>query len=234
MGDYERLGQKDLKIFSIDSMLKVHFKYDLDKDVDNFLLGTRSVNNSTPTKLQRLYIEKHGNAYSPETVRIFIKTYAQDNRLNLSGLATSVERGWLPIEESFISRTEKLFGLKYPVESIIAYLSINSRCTYNIQDGYFFVFMNINSSNAYIMHELLHFYTWHAFHDELMGQGIVEKQYNDCKESLTELLNLEYVDLMRGVIDDGYAQHAEMRKKVRELWLATKDVRKTIFGIALF
>ncbi len=81
------------------------------------------------------------------------------------------------------------------------------------------------------MHELLHFYTWQTLHDELVGQGIDEKRYNDVKESLTELLNIEYADLMGGTIDDGYAQHAEMRKKVRELWLATKDLRGTILRI---
>lgn len=213
-------------------MLQIHFKYDLEKDVDNFLRGTQSVNNQTPTKLQKLYIEKHGNTYSREMVRTFIETYIKDNQLDLSNLAFSSEKDWRPIEESFISKTEKLFGIAYPIESITAYLSTNSRCTYNIQDNHFFVFINAKSLNAYVMHELLHFYTWYAFHDELIGQGIDEKQYNDIKESLTELLNLEYIDLMAGVLDEGYPQHAKMRQKVRELWLATKDLRRTVLGIA--
>ena len=83
------------------------------------------------------------------------------------------------------------------------------------------------------MHELLHFYTWYAFHDELMGHGVDEKRYNDIKESLTELLNLEFPDLMAGILDKGYPQHAKTRQKVRELWIATKDLHRTVLGIAL-
>ena len=213
-------------------MLKVNFIYDLDKDVDNFLRATQSVNNSAPTKLQRLYIEKHDSIYGRETVRAFIETYIRDNHLNIPETAAAIEKGWRSMEEAFISKTEGPFGLTYPIESITAYLSTNSRCTYNIQDNYFFVFINAKSPNAYIMHELLHFYTWYAFHDELMKRGIDEKRYNDIKESLTELLNIEYVDLMNGVTDDGYPQHAEMRQKVRELWLTTKNLRRVVLGIA--
>lgn len=214
-------------------MLKVHFKYDLDKDVDNFLRGTQSVNSSAHTKLQKLYIEKHGNVYNRETVKTFIETYIRNNHLDLSDTVVSIEQGWRPIEESFISKTEKLFGITYPTESITAYLSTNSRCTYNIRDNYFFVSIGAKSSNAYIMHELFHFYTWYAFHDELVRQGINENQYNDIKESLTELLNIEYKDLMSRVVDGGYPQHTEMRQKVGELWMATKDLHRTVLGIAL-
>lgn len=212
-------------------MFKVYFKYNLDKDVDNFLRATKSVNNSTPTKLQQLYIEKHGNIYNHTTVKTFIEEYIRDNHLNLSEIVATIEKKWRQTEEAFITKTENLFKITYPTKSIIAYLSTNGRCTYNIQDNYFFVFINAKSSNAHIMHELLHFYTWYAFHDELIKQGIDEKRYNDIKESLTELLNVEYADLMNGIIDDGYPQHARMRQKVRELWLATKDLRKTVFGI---
>lgn len=216
-------------IYSI--MLKIHFKYDLEKDVENFLRGTQSINNKTPTKLQRLYIEKHGTIYNSEIVRNFIETYVQNNHIDLSSFVTSIEHNWRLIEENFIYKIEKLFGTMYPTESITAYLSTNSRCTYNVQDNYFFVFLNAKSPNAYIIHELFHFYTWYAFHDELIGQGLDEKRYNDIKESLTEILNLEYVDLMDGIVDEGYSQHVAMRKKVRALWLATKDLRKTVLGI---
>lgn len=213
-------------------MLKIHFMYDLDKDVDNFLRGTKSVNNSTPTKLQELYVEKYSNTYNRETVTKFLKVYSKEKLFDFLELVAVIERNWHLIEESFISKTEKLFRLTYPTESITAYLSTNSRCTYSIQDNYFFVFMSEKSSNTYIMHELFHFYTWYAFHDELIEQGVSEKRYNNIKESLTELLNIEYTDLMAGATDTGYPQHIEMRNKVRESWLLTKDLRRTVSVIA--
>ena len=100
-------------------MLKIHFKYDLDKDVDNFLCGTQSVNNSTPTKLQHLYIERYGTTYNREAVRMFIEDYTRDNHLNFSSLTASAEGNWRPIEQIFISKTEKLFGITYQTEPIV-------------------------------------------------------------------------------------------------------------------
>ncbi|OGZ38587.1 MAG: hypothetical protein A3F21_01165 [Candidatus Portnoybacteria bacterium RIFCSPLOWO2_01_FULL_38_39] len=74
------------------------------------------------------------------------------------------------------------------------------------------------------MHELLHFYTRHAFGKKLLDEGLSKLAYNDAKESLTELLNLEFPDLLNGKSDNGYPQHKEMREKVRALWLKQKDI----------
>lgn len=213
-------------------MLKINFKYDLEKDVDNFLRGTQSVNNPTPTKLQQLYIEKYGTDYNRETVKAFIEAYTKENNIDLANLTASIEGKWRPIEEAFIAKTEKLFGITYPAEVITAYLSTNGRSTYNIEGGYFFICAGASSTNRIVMHELLHFYTQQAFRAELEQSGVNASVYNNVKESLTELLNIEYTDLMEGAIDGGYPQHAETRQKVRELWLATKDLRRVVFGIA--
>ena len=48
--------------------------------------------------------------------------------------------------------------------------------------------------------------------------------YNDVKESLTEILNLEFSDLMGGKLDSGYPQHKEMRQKIRSLWSDKKSI----------
>jgi hypothetical protein len=63
------------------------------------------------------------------------------------------------------------------------------------------------------MHELLHFYTWHTFGKKLLDQGLLKLVYNNIKESLTEILNLEFSDLMGGKLDSGYPQHQAMRQK---------------------
>ena len=44
-------------------MTKVVFKYDLNKDVDNFIRGTRAKNSSKPTNLQEAYIAQNGTDY---------------------------------------------------------------------------------------------------------------------------------------------------------------------------
>ncbi|HEY4503572.1 MAG TPA: hypothetical protein VJJ28_00465 [Candidatus Paceibacterota bacterium] len=81
------------------------------------------------------------------------------------------------------------------------------------------------------MHELLHFYTWHAFGKKLLDEGLSKLTYNNIKESLTEILNLEFFDLLKGKPDSGYPQHQEMRTKVKKIWLEKKDVKPVIDGI---
>lgn len=135
-----------------------------------------------------------------------------------------VEKRWREIELDFIKRVEKVFGISYPSPQITVYLTHNGRCTYNINENYFFVYISSEFSNNIIMHELLHFYTWHAFGQKLVDEGFSRAKYNDIKESLTELLNLEFTDLMNNKADDGYPQHKEMRAEIRKLWLDKKHI----------
>lgn len=81
------------------------------------------------------------------------------------------------------------------------------------------------------MHELFHFYTWQAFHKTLK-KGFSEERYNDIKESLTELFNLEFADLMGGAKDKGYAQHKAMRDKIRAIWTKNKNIKNLVRQLA--
>lgn len=209
-------------------MTKLQFSYDLDKDVENFLKGTRSKNNPKPTKLQQAYVDVHGPIYNEETVRVFLQSKNQESDFNAPESVQRVEQDWRKIESVFFERVEKIFGISYPIPVISVYLSINGRSTYNIEVGYFFVYVGAGSTNRIIMHELLHFYTQQAFRVELERLGIDADRYNNVKESLTELLNIEFADLMDGARDEGYPQHAKMRQVVHESWIATKDIRRTV------
>lgn len=212
-------------------MTKVIFKYDFDKDVGNFIAGTRAKNSSKPTKLQQSYIDIYGTEYDEIKVREYLKSYIPEIGFEASKSVELLEQDWRKIEAQFIAKVEQMFEISYPAPEITAYVTTNQRCTYNIEQNYFFVHFASTFPNRTIMHEIFHFYTWHAFHDDLIKAGITESQYNDVKESLTELLNIEFVDLMEGTNDSGYPQHTEMRKKVKELWKETKDLRKVVTGI---
>lgn len=205
--------------------------YDFDKDIGNFIASTRAKNSSKPTKLQQSYIDIYGTDYGEVRVREYLKSYIPELGFEASKSVKLLEQDWRKIEAQFISKVERMFGISYPAPEIIAYLTTNQRCTYSIRQNYFFVHYASKFPNRTIMHEILHFYTWHTFHDDLIKSDITESRYNDVKESLTELLNIEFVDLMQSAHDDGYPQHAEMRKRVKELWLETHDMRKLVFGV---
>ena len=203
--------------------MKVVFAYDFDKDVENLLKGFNSINNKKPTKLQELFLLRN-EQLDREHVSTFLSEFQVSSPIELLSAEHTFEQKWQEIAELYFKRVEKLFNIEYPVQSITAYLSTNSRCTYDIPEGYFFLYHQSKEPNATIMHELLHFYTWYAWHERLMAKGLTPQEYNDIKESLTVLLNIEFFDLMNGEVDAGYPQHKEMRDRIAYLWNEHKDL----------
>lgn len=212
--------------------MKLRFTYDIDKDVENLIKGSRSVNSSKPTAFHLLYAEKHGMALEPAKARSFIEGYLSENKIDPAKEAIAMEKAWLSIADRFVEGCEKLFGVTYPRDTIDVYLTTNNRCTYSIGGGYFFVCMRGKQPNATVMHELLHFYTQEAFYDRLIARGLTGMQYNAIKESLTELLNVEFADLMGGDVDAGYPQHAAMRARLRTLLSEGKGLSEAVDELA--
>jgi len=208
--------------------MNLSFSYHTAKDVENFLKASKSINNPKPTKLQNLYREKFGEKLEAAKVREFIEGYVKENNIDIGKRVEAIKTDWLLIEQNFVKRAEGIFGIHYPKETIEVFLTTNSRCAYNIDGNYFFVNIQSENANAIIMHELFHFYTWHAFHKELEQKGLSKQQYNDIKESLTEILNIEFTDLMKGAEDKGYSQHQDLRKKIREIWQKSKNIRALV------
>ena len=213
--------------------MELYVAYDIEKDIENIINGTKSVNNKQPTKFQSLFAQKHGNHFEAAKLRIFIREQDEVLGLDIKKGIISVESKWKNIESSFTERVEKIFGTSYPSSKITVYLTHNERCTYNISKNYFFVKIGTEFSNNVIMHELLHFYTWHVFGKSLLDKGVSKLLYNDIKESLTQLLNMEFLDLLNGKIDDGYPQHKEMRSEVARLWVKYKDIEKVVSEILI-
>jgi hypothetical protein len=202
--------------------MNISFAYNLEKDTENFFKSFNSVNSKKPTKLQELYLNEVGDL-NPAKVALFL----QNQKIDIQTKRNEIESAWRSIEKTAIDRMEKLFGIDLP-KNIIVYLSLNSRCTYNIADNYFFVYVNAKAPNSTIAHELLHFYTWYAFQGKLEIQGISKELYNEIKESLTVLLNTDFVDLFGENTDSGYTQHQEMRTKIRQMRIEGKEVEEII------
>lgn len=209
-------------------IMNLRFSYDLQKDIDNFKITSRSVNNKQSTKIQALYIAQFGEIFEQEKLEAFIKNYIEIEKIDFPRAIERIENAWRMIEQSFTERVEKVFGIPSPTDEIRAYLTTDTRCSYNIEQNYFFVSVTAQRpSNKTIMHELLHFWTLWVFQEEISNGRITKECFNDVKESLTELLNIEFQDLLDGAHDDGYPQHQEIRHVIRETWNETKDIRKT-------
>ena len=208
--------------------MQLVFSYNSERDVENFIKSTESVNRKNYTKFQNMYIKTYVESFDVEKVKHFIKEYIKTNKIDIEKEINLTRARWLKIENLFIERAKKIFGIQYPEITITVYLTNNERCTYNIQENYFFVKMGSQFSNNIIMHELFHFYTYYALGKKLLENGLAKDLYNDLKESLTELLNIEFSDLMDGKADKGYPQHQEMRNEIKELWLKDKNIKSLV------
>lgn len=206
--------------------MRLTFTYDKEKDIWCLLNKGKSSNNSqSPTKVYEQLVAAAGENPTPKQTSEFIDRYLAENNIDLDARIRELENSWAKLADEYQTRAEQIFGTTLSAD-ITVYLTINNRCPYDITNNSFFVSLSNESPTRTIMHELWHFYTWYG-----LGAGELEKlgneKYNDLKESLTVLLNIECKDLLpEGVEDIGYPQHAELRKRIVELWSEEKDIRK--------
>lgn len=209
--------------------MKVTFKYDLKKDIWCILnYGRSSQNSNTQTKVYEEIVALYGAAFTEDQVTEFLKNYYIQNHIILEEHVASYQKEWEGISQTFKSRAEAIFGSSLSGE-ITVYLTANNRCPYNLNEKFFFVSVPTYSMRKTVMHELWHFYTWEIFGREEEAR-LGRLKYNDIKESLTVLLNLEFESLLEGKMDNGYPQHKELRDKILELYKSGKSV-KEIWGL---
>jgi len=207
--------------------MQIQFKYNLKEDIVNFHIAAASLGHGgQPSRQQLLYQQTFGEKLEDDLLAKFINNYLELNKINPERQIKKFQADCDLVRDKFFRRAEKIFNIKLPVDLIIAYLTANDRCGYSIKDNLFFVSINANQPKRVAMHELWHFYTWYAF-GEGLGKGLDKKQYYNIKESLTEILNIECLDLMEGQ-DKGNIEHIEIRNLVRKLWLEEKDLGKVI------
>lgn len=204
--------------------MKIHFKYNLEMEWDNFQRGLCSKNH--PGVLPKLAQEMADNNLNFNDKKVF-SDFIQKKTLSLSLNPTKkiseIEKSWKKIEIESVKRMDKLFGQSLN-HNITVYLTINSRCGYNIEQHYFFVNCFSKNTNLIILHELLHFYTYQNILPMFKEKNLNREQFNDFKEALTVLLNSNFSDLLEGDIDQGYEKQQDLRKYIKINWLKFSNV----------
>ncbi len=206
--------------------MKINFTYNREKDISCLLTyGKTSLNSQTKTKVYEKLVEEFGENLTKQNTSIFIDKYLLDKNIKVEEYVLSYEKDWLTIASIFQKRCESVFKVSLP-RDVTAYLTVNTRCPYDIGENYFFVSVSTDSMRGTVMHELFHFYTWYKF-GEKWEQKIGKQKYNDIKEALTVLLNIEFKDLFKdGIYDGGYQQHQELRERILDIWQDSKDIDK--------
>ncbi len=207
--------------------MKVVFNYDREKDIWCLLnKGKSSVNSQNPTKQYEQLVELHGENPSNEAADSFVQTYLSEKTVDIEKYVDSYQSDWNTVADEYTKRAETVFGVSLP-KDVVAYLTINSRCPYSLEENYFFVTVPTypHIARRTVMHELWHFYTWYAFGIE-QEERLGKQKYNDLKEALTVLLNVECKDLLpEDVTDKGYPQHTELREKILQYWAKDKNIK---------
>lgn len=206
--------------------MNIHFNYNREKDIWCLLNKGKSSNNSqTATKVYEELVAAEGTDPIPEATSKFIDTYIVNKSIDISSLITKFEDDWSVVADKYHQCAERVFG-KNLLQDVTVHLTVNTRCPYSIENNYFFISMFNTSVRKTMMHELWHFYTWQKFGTHYESR-LGKQKYNDIKEALTVLLNVECAELLpEGVTDVGYPQHKELREKITEVWKDTKDIEK--------
>ena len=199
------------------------FKYNLDKDVYNYMAINGAKYKGGDSRVLGYYFKKFPDGLTEDNLKKFIVGYVDYNHIDIDQKLNFIKKSWEKIEAKFIDRANRLFNIDFPLEKFTAYLTTADRCA--LGDAYFFVAVLSSQQNKIIMHELLHFYTYIAFEKEF--SELNEKQNYDIKETMTELLNLEFSDLI-GTPDAGYPQHKELREKFQQFWQEEKDIKEAV------
>jgi len=217
--------------------MNINFEYNIEKDIENFIIvaKVKKIKNSSLFLEEKrflkykMYFKKYGPIINKDKLNEFINEYIKKNKINPAQKLKIIENKWMQISKIFWPRAEKIFKTKLPNKQIIGYLTIHNICGYNIRDNYFFITLTSTCSNLIIMHELWHFFTWYSFGKSFKENNVISKErYYDIKESLTEILNLEFKDLLGNQIDKGYFPHQKIREKVKKSWVKYKNIKKVV------
>lgn len=207
--------------------MKISYTYNKNKDIWCLLKKGKSSNHSPQaTETYEQLIKSYGDNPTKEEVSEFIDDFFIKNEIDPYKIADGYQKEWDLISDEFKNIAENIFNISLP-DNIKAYLTINQRSPYSIENNFFYISLHNTSPRRVTMHELWHFYTWYGIginQEEKLGS----QKYNNLKESLTVLLNTECKNLLpEGVLDKGYPQHKETREKISKFW----DKNKNIFDL---
>ena len=196
--------------------MKIQFAVELEKEFDNLQRGIGKFSGGKQSAFLTEILEAGVEPSNKEAVVAFLEAKIAREELNLDLTAKNFQAKWDDIKDLVIQRLDTLFATQNPFTDITAYLTLNTRCSYNLPDRYFFVNALQPNPIGTVIHELLHFYTDFVIFPLFKEAGTTEF-YADFRESLTVLINICFQDVIEQP-DYGYEMHAETRKWIEENW----------------
>jgi hypothetical protein len=143
--------------------MKVTFEYNKERDMwcirEN---GKSSKFGGGATHTYKELVAQYGDDPSWDDVSAFIDACVAEKHMDLPAFARAYQKDWDAIADEFFKRADAIFGISLK-DDVTAYLTLNTRCPYNLEKNFFFVSCSRKRATLTVVHELWHFYTWYAF-----------------------------------------------------------------------
>ena len=211
-------------------MSKVIFKFDIWKDAKNYWQSANSdakwghdFSKGVRPNILKMLKGKEWEKTKTEIHSLLKKNYDNDKKKLLKKLREISEK-WGKIEKKYFRRLLKITGNRIYAKEFTVFMTTTGRCPYFPKQNAFMVSIfgsNLDEKMLIIAHELMHL-QFHHYYEKKLLKRISKKMFNDIKESLTVLLNLEFKGLHLSK-DRGYPSHAKLREFMTKEWKENKD-----------
>lgn len=191
--------------------MHVTFKYDPKKEQFPLQVGMGGQNNPTKTKLALRSIDDEIDYLDQTAVAQWVTKIAQDDGLQLENDVERMSKVWQLVEPEASVRLAQMFATDWDPGNVTAFLTLSGRCPYNYPT-HFWITHTSKRPIAASLHEIQHFYAHHLI-QPLFVKAEKGNSFNDFKESLTVLLNDEFMGIMEKD-DPGYPQHQDLRRQI--------------------
>lgn len=222
-------------------MIKIKFDYNLKKDAWSWVLIAKNkdmwglnwrdqiaqisnellkkiekVSFSSAQKIVENYIEKDSKKEYKSKVLYF-------EMLALKKL-------WAIIEKKYFEILANITQKPIFTNEFSCYFTTGLVCPYDEKEKWFMVSMwhSTPFSITTICHEIMHLQFLYYYKNYLKKRRLKKDQIEDLKESLTFLLNEPEFDNIILFQDNGYPEHKELRKKLKNTWTKNKDFQNLV------
>ncbi|MGA2130181.1 MAG: hypothetical protein ABSG05_01015 [Candidatus Pacearchaeota archaeon] len=208
-------------------MPKVIFKFDIEKDAENYY---KAANSSSKwgydfSKIMRPEVVKKVRGKTWKKSRTYLlnmlkRGYPKDKK-RFQKHSKLIKSAWKKIEKRYFKKLEKITKRKIYTKKFTCYFTTIGRCPYSIKNISFMANIFTNDASLVIAHEVMHLQFHYYFEDEIR-KTLSEGKFQDLKEALTVLLNVEFKDILKEK-DKGYPSHVKIRQFIVKQWKKEKD-----------
>lgn len=212
-------------------MVKLNFKFDLEKDLWNIWHSCQKhgdsddISSIMPSDIVKMSRGKDEKKAKKEIYNYYKKIY--DSGF-IEIYLSAVKKAWKKIEKRYFRQLEKMTGKKIKLKKIDIYVTLSWRCpaVYDkiMHEGNWFMipfWYSLHQSLEVIGHELLHFHFFDNYWESVVKE-LGEKKAWEFKEIFTVLLNEKEFNQLWFCPDEGYKDF-ELREYASKEWKKKKD-----------